>query len=135
MSPDSESILYTQDAELVRRARAFLRLSAQVRHVADPDRLEPVLQQTGPVVLMMDLRAKECRELLEQIHTEQPEVLIIALGVAQSEPIREAEQVGIYAVEEIGLDRRRFQALLGRAFDYQKALQENRGYRHLSETM
>ena len=101
MSPAQESILYTQDADLVRRTKAFLRTFAQVRHVSDPDRLEPVLQQTGPTILMMDLRAKECRDLLDQIHNDQPEVLIIALGIAQSEPLREAEQLGIYAVEEV----------------------------------
>jgi PAS domain S-box-containing protein len=105
---------------------------SQVRHVSDPDRLEPVLQQAGPSVLMMDLRAKECRELIEQIQNEQPDVLIIALGVAQSETLREAEQFGIYAAEEIGLERRRFQALLGRAFDYLKVSQENRDLRERS---
>ena len=126
------SILYTQDADLVRKARAFLRTSAQVRHVTDPDRLEPVLQQTGPAVLMMDLRAKECRELIDQVHNDQPDVLIIALGVKQSEPLREAEQLGIYAAEELDLERRRFQALLGRAFDYQRVMQENRDFRETS---
>src|SRR5947199_528349 len=126
------SILYTQDADLVRKARAFLRTSAQVRHVTDPDRLEPVLQQTGPAVLMMDLRDKECRELIDQVHNDQPDVLIIALGVKQSEPLREAEQLGIYAAEELDLERRRFQALLERAFDYQKVLQQNREFREAS---
>ena len=135
MNPSLELVLYTQDANLVRRTRAFLRMVAQVRHVTDPDRLEPVLQQSGPVVLMMDLRAKESRELLDLVHSQQPDVLIIALGVAQSEPLREVEQLGIYAVEELSLDRRRFQALLSRAFDYQKALQENRDYREMSATM
>ena len=134
MSPTPFSILYTQDADLIRRTKAFLRMLAQVRHVSDPDRLEPVLQQTGPVVLIMDLRAKECRELLDQIHDEQPDLLIIGLGVAQSEPLRQAEQLGIYAVEELGLDRRRFQALLVRAFNYQKVLQENRDF-HETSTM
>ncbi|HST29359.1 MAG TPA: ATP-binding protein [Chthoniobacterales bacterium] len=135
MTSTQESILYTQDADLVRRTRAFLRLLAQVRHVADADRLEPVLQQTGPVVLMMDLRAKESRELLEQIHNEQPDILIIALGVEQSEPLREAGQIGVYAAEALDLDRRRFQALLTRAFDYQKALAENREFREISGSM
>jgi PAS domain S-box-containing protein len=132
MSPAPVAILYSQDADFVRRIRAFLRTLAQVRHVADPDRLEPVLQQTDPAVLMMDLRAKECRDLLDQIHNEQPDVLIVALGVGQSEPLREAEHLGIYAVEEVDLDRRRFQALLARAFDYQKLLQENRDFRETS---
>jgi DNA-binding NtrC family response regulator len=84
---------------------------SQVRHVSDPDRLEPVLQQAGPSVLIVDLRSKECRELIDQIQNEQPDVLIIAFGVAQSETLREAEQFGIYAAEEIGLERRRFQAV------------------------
>jgi len=132
MTPAPVCIIYTQDAELVRRARAFLRTMAQVRHVSDPDRLEPVLQQAGPSVLMMDLRSKECRELIDQIQSEQSDILIIAFGVAQSETLREAEQVGIYAAEEIGLERRRFQALLGRAFDYLKVSQENRDLREAS---
>jgi two-component system, NtrC family, sensor histidine kinase AtoS len=132
MIPKPVSILYTQDTDLVRRTRAFLRTSSQVRHVSNADRLEPVLQQTGPTVLIMDLRAKECRELLDQIHTEQPDILIIALGVAQSEPLRETEDLGIYAAEEIGLERRRFQALLQRAFDYQRILLENRDSRETS---
>jgi two-component system, NtrC family, sensor histidine kinase AtoS len=63
--------------------------------------------------------------LIDQVQNEQPEVLIIAFGVGQSETLREAEQFGICAAEEIGLERR-FQALLGRAFDYVKVSQENR---------
>src|SRR5438270_3782333 len=132
MTPAPICILYTQDAELVRRTRAFLRSMSQLRHVNDPDRLESVLQQTGQSVLMMDLRSKECRELIDQIQNEQPEVLIIAFGVGQSETLREAEQFGIYAAEEIGLERRRFQALRGRAFDYVKVSQENRDWRETS---
>jgi PAS domain S-box-containing protein len=132
MTPAPVCILYTQDAELVRRARAFLRTTSQLRHVSDPDRLDPVLQQVGPSVLVVDLRSKECRDLIDQIQNEQPDILIIALGVAQSETLREAEQLGIYAAEEIGLERRRFQALLWRAFDYLKISQENRDLRETS---
>src|SRR5437763_12733622 len=132
MTPTPVCILYTHDAELVRRARAFLRTMSQLRHESDPDRLEPVLQQVGPSILMMDLRSKECHDLIDQIQNEQPDVLIIAFGVGQSETLREAERFGIYAAEEIALERRRFQALLGRAFDYLKVSQENRDLRETS---
>src|SRR5437588_428993 len=132
MMPAPVCILYTQDAEFVRRTRAFLRTMSQVRQVSDPDRLEPVLQQAGPTILMMDLRSKECHDLIDQIQNEQPDILIIAFGVGQSETLREAEQFGIYAAEELGLERRRFQALLGRAFDYLKVSQENRDLRETS---
>ena len=62
-------ILYSQDADLVRRVKAFLSALAQVRHVSSPDRLDAVLQQNSPAILVLDLRAKEARDLLEQVQT------------------------------------------------------------------
>ncbi|HEX8679532.1 MAG TPA: ATP-binding protein [Chthoniobacterales bacterium] len=125
-------ILYTQDADLVRRVKAFLRIVAQVRHVAEADRLDAVLQQASPALLFVDLRAKDARDLLEQIQKEWPETLIAALGTPRSEPIREAEQCGIYAAEDLQLDRRRFQGLVTRAFDHLRLMQENRELREQS---
>src|ERR1700719_374581 len=135
MSPAQVCILYTQDAELARRVKAFLSARAQLRQVSSADRLDSVLQQIGPALVIMDLRAKECRELLEQIQSALPEFLIIALGTPRSEPLREAEQSGIYAAEDLQLDRRRFQALVDRALHYLKALQENRDLRETSAIM
>ena len=126
------AILYTQDQEFVRRAKAFLRMMGQVRHVAEPDRLDAVLQQTGPAVLLIDLHAKESRELINQIQSDWPEVLIIAFGAPHSDPLREAEESGIYAAEDLQLDRNRFQALVGRAFDLLRVMQENRELRDQS---
>src|SRR6266550_4737302 len=125
-------ILYTQDSDLVRRIKAFARAISQVRHVEDPDRLDAVLQQTGAALLIMDLRAKESRELLDQVQKERADVLITALGTLRSEPLRDAEQSGIYAAEDLQLDRRRFQALVGRAFDYLNLIQANRELRDTS---
>ena len=135
MIPLPVCILYTQDSDLVRRMKAFLRTMAQVRHVAEADRLDAVLQQTGPAVLIMDLRAKDCRDLIDQVQKEWPEILIIALGIVKSDPLREAEQFGIYAAEDLELDRHHFQALVARAFDYLKVLQENRDLRETSTSV
>ena len=132
MTTPAACLLYTQDPDLVRRVKAFLRTMTQVRHVAEPDRLDAVLQQSSPALLLMDLRAKESRDLLDQIQKEWPEVLIAALGTLRSEPLRGAEQSGIYAAEDLQLDRRRFQALVGRAFDFLRVMQENRDLRETS---
>ena len=125
-------ILYTQDPDLLRRVKAFLRTLAEVRHVQEPTRLEAVLQQTGPAVLIADLRARESRELLAQTEKDWPNILIVALGTLRSEPLREAEQSSIYAAEDLQLDRRRFQALIGRAFDHLRLQEENRDLREES---
>src|SRR5437762_3005309 len=132
MSAASTCILYTLDADLARRVKAFLRVNAVVRHVTDPDRFEAVLQQNSPAVIIMDLRAKECRDLLERLEQDWPESLVIALGTPRSDPLREAEQSGIYAAEDLQLDRHRFQTLLGRAFDHLTIKQENRDLREQS---
>ena len=62
MMPSPVCILYTQDPDLVRRVKAFLRTIAQTRHVSDTSRLDAVLQQSNPALLIMDLRAKESRD-------------------------------------------------------------------------
>ena len=65
MSASPVCILYSQDADLVRRIKAFLRVLAQVRHVAEPDRLDAVLQQASPALLLIDLRGIDARDLLD----------------------------------------------------------------------
>ena len=132
MSPSPICILYSQDADLVRRIKAFLSALAQVRHVGVADRLDAVLQQTGPALLLLDLRAKEARDLLEQTQDGWPEILIVALGTPRSEPLRDAEQSSIYAAEDLQIDRRRLQALVARGFEHLRVLQENRELREQS---
>src|SRR3954447_8092010 len=122
-------VLYSQDADLSRRVNAFLRSMADVRRVTEADRLEPVLEQSRPALLFLDLRARESRDLLQGIQQDWPDVLIIALGTPRSEPLRDAEQAGIYAAEDLDLERRRFQALAARALDHLRLLQENRDLR------
>src|SRR2546423_7703600 len=129
MSVASICILYPQAGDLARRVKAFVRTMAVVRHVTDPNRMEAVLQQNSPAVILMDLRAKECRDLLEQLEQDWSESLVIALGALRSDPLREAEQSGIYAAEDLQLDRHRLQTLVGRAFDHLEIMQENRDLR------
>ena len=63
-------VLYTQDSDLVRRTHAYLRSLAQVRHVGQAERLEAVLQQNRPALLLLDLRGKEGHDLLMQVKTQ-----------------------------------------------------------------
>jgi len=122
-------LLYTQDPELVRRTRAFLRSRAALRHVDRADRLDPVLQQNSPALLLLDLRSHGSRDLIAQLKAEWPDVLIIALGTPRSEPLRDAEQTSIYAAEDVNLERRPFQALIARALEHLRVLEDNRALR------
>jgi nitrogen-specific signal transduction histidine kinase len=135
MIPTPVCVLYTQDPELLRRVKAFLRSMAQVRHVSDVERLEPVLQQSSPTLLIVDLRDKESCDVLAQVEQNQADVVVIALGIPRSEPLREAEQSGIYAAENVQIERQRLQALAARAFDYLRIAQENRELREESTSL
>jgi PAS domain-containing protein len=122
-------IVYSQDSEFVRRTRAFLRSLVEVYHVDQPGRLDPVLQQNNPAVLLLDLRGRESRILLEQVQLEWPNILILGFGTLRSEPFREAEQAGIYATADINLERHALQGMVGRAIDHLRVLEENRALR------
>src|SRR5947207_12419398 len=63
------------------------------------------------------------------VQTEWPTALILALGSSRAEPVREAEQTSMYAAEELNLLRRHFQALVDRALDHLRVLEENRSLR------
>ena len=125
-------VIYSQDPDLVRRVKAYLHTLAELRHVTDPGRLDAVLGQSSPALLLLDLRAREAKDLLPQIQEAWPDVLVIALGTTRSEPLRDAEEAGIYAAEDLQIDRRRFQALVGRAFDDLRLREENRDLREES---
>src|SRR5581483_2518099 len=132
MTASPVCIVYTQDVDLARRIKAYTRSLAENRHVSDADRLNAVLQQATPALLFVDLRARESRELIAQVQTEWPDVLVIALGLTRSEPMRDAEEAGIYGAEDLQIERRRLQALVERALDHMRILQENRDLREES---
>jgi PAS domain S-box-containing protein len=92
-------------------------------------RLEPVLQQQQPALLLLDLRGKESQGLIEQLRVEWPDLLIIGFGTLRSDPLRDATQAGIYAAEDINLERHYFQTLVGRALDHLRLQEENRALR------
>lgn len=123
------SVLYTQDSDFIRRVRAFLRTMVEVRVVEEAERLHPVLEQNNPTVLLLDLRVRESRRLLEQVQVEWPEVLIIGFGVPRSDPFRDAEQADLYATVDVNLDRQTLQGLVARALDHLRVLEDNRALR------
>ena len=125
-------LLYTQDPDFVRRARAYLRSTTRLQHVAQSDRLDTVLQQNRPALLLLDLRGKETVARIAQVQAQWPDVLIIGFGTLRSEPLHEAAQSGIYAAEDVNLEQRHFQALVGRALDHLQVLEENRAMRAAS---
>lgn len=126
MSALPVSMMYTQDGVLLQRIRGYLHSHSAVRPVSDPSELELLLHQYHSTLLFMDLRAADCMTILPELITEFPEVVIIALGAARSDPGLRAAAVGVYAIESDEVDRLRLQTLFAQAQAHLRLQQENR---------
>jgi len=118
--------LYSRDPFLVRRVSAFLRELADLQIVQSAGEMERAVVHGSPSVLLIDLRDRESRFLLEQAAAMQDAHVCLVFGVTGSEPMREAESMGIFAAEDINTDRQHLFAQVSRAIDHLKLREENR---------
>ena len=94
-------ILYSEDSDFVRRARAYLRSQIELRHVDNASRLDPVLRQHLPAILLLDLRGKESRGLVQPVQVGWPAVFIICFGTLRPDPLRDADQLRLFPPRDV----------------------------------
>ncbi|MCF6278470.1 MAG: hypothetical protein L3J16_06965 [Anaerolineales bacterium] len=108
-------ILYSRDEDLIGR---LLRISSSITGIqpieAQSD-LEQCFSQFGDTLLLADLRAPNCLEVLSEIKANWPLSVIVILGVDRSDPMLTAEWLDPFATIGLEPDRREFQALLKQA--------------------
>jgi nitrogen-specific signal transduction histidine kinase len=126
MSTLPTSLLYTQDGALLQRIRGYLHSRSTVRHVGEPAELELLLSQHHDTLLFMDLRAADCLAVLADTTKGFPDIVVVALGAARSDPGLRAAAAGVYAIEPGDVDRLRLQTLFDQAQAHLRLLQENR---------
>jgi nitrogen-specific signal transduction histidine kinase len=85
-----------------------------------------LLRQHHDTLLFVDLRAADCVSILPELIKEFPDMVIVALGAARSDPGLRAVSVGIYALESGEVDRLRLQTLFDQAQAHLRLQQENR---------
>jgi PAS domain S-box-containing protein len=122
MKAPAPCLVYSPDAELVRRLDAYLSALAPVRTADTPRQLDRLLRQYNPALVMVDLRTRDGVEQIGEVKEQQPDSIIIALGDPRSEPALQAEALGVYAVEETNCERKRLQSLVARGLDYLAAI-------------
>ncbi len=125
MNSPATCIVYTQDSDFIARMDGYLKSIARMEHIHSTHRIERLLQQWGPTVLIVDLHSENARSIVHQVHKTYPQTILIALGIPRSEPMLEMEAAGIFAVEDVRIDRPRFQKLIVRALDHIKLTVEN----------
>lgn len=111
-------LVCTQDPALGKRIAGYLQFIADVVHVVDVPAVRDALDTLGATVLLVDIRAPGIRDALPEIRETRPHLPVVVLGAKESEPILEAEALGVYATAPLELDRRDFQLLVGRALQH-----------------
>ena len=91
MKNQASCILYSRDEALAGRLVRIAARIAAVHPVADQEELEGRLEQFGDTILLADLRAPNCLEVLSALRDRRPESVIIALGAPRSDPMLAAE--------------------------------------------
>lgn len=123
-------LIHTRDAELNRRLTAILKPAHGDPYCTSTRiDLENAASRLGSAVLILDLRLGEPRDFLPDFLKRFPSLCVIALGDPRSDPALVAESCGVYAIDELNIDRRRLQHLVARAIQHTEMQLENRHLR------
>lgn len=118
-------ILYSRDDELAGRLIRIASSIASIHPIETQEDLDQWLAQFGETVLLADLRAPNCLEVLASIKETRPTTIIIVIGADRSDPMLAAELLNPYATSSLEPDRRNFQALLKQAIECFTLRQKN----------
>jgi len=119
-------LLYSRDEELGDRLARIASSVAAVHPIATETELELWFAQFGDTVLLADLRAPNCLEVLSEIKVNWPLSVVIAMGVDRSDPMLTVEWLDPFATTGMEPDRREFQALLKHAMECFKLRKKSR---------
>lgn len=115
MNPLPQCILYSRDEELVGRMLRIAAPVAVIQPIDAQEDLEQWISQFGDAVLLADLRAPNCLDVLTNILRERPATVLIVMGANRSDPMLAAEFLEPYAMISLEPDRRAFKTLLNQA--------------------
>ena len=126
MTPFSHCLMYSSDATWGGRLAVSLAPSVTVRRLESPALVQSDLEQQPDSLLLLDLLTTGALDLLCLMTRNYPHTVVIAFGRIGSDPALEAERLGVYAIEDTDIDRRRLTAVVQRALDFLGLSKENR---------
>ncbi len=111
------SILYSRDDSLVDRLVRICTGIAAIQPIADQEELERWLAQFGDMLLIADLRAPNCLDILADLKRSGSPNVVIVMGSERSDPMLAAAWLDPFATTSLEPERREFQALLRQALE------------------
>ena len=126
MTAKISCLLFGADATWADRVTRNLPENISMRTFSERLPLESALERQSLQVLLMDLRGEEALDMVRHVRTRWPAAVIIAFGTPGSDPFLAAEELNLFAVEDLNVDRHRLLAVVNRALAYLQTQQESR---------
>lgn len=128
MTPTSQPscLLYSNNLEWTTRLVTLLDNLAGVQPLDSPVNIRRELDRQPDRLLLLDLLTRDAQDLLALVIQEYPRTLVIAFGVAGSDPLLQAREWDIYATEIEPVDRHHLRTLVQRALRHLELACENR---------
>ncbi len=126
MTTHASCLLFTSDTPWATRIGAFLSPLILLRSVEKPALVQGFLEQHPASLLLLDLQTTGALDLLSALSHRYPHSLIIVFGTATSDPMLEAERLGVYALEASDVNCQRLTHLVQQALAHLELAGENR---------
>jgi nitrogen-specific signal transduction histidine kinase len=118
-------LLLTRDPLFSQKIYGILHALVDLKQLSNIDELDTTLIRRGSALILLDLRTKDSIQFLKKIEQQASNSVIIAFGMEGSMPMIEAENLDIFAVEDIEVNRKRLQSLVKRAVKAKELQAEN----------
>jgi len=119
-------LLYTRDEDLAARLIRVASSVAALQPIEAQEELEQWLVQFGDTVLLADLRAPNCLDVLASIRRERPSTIVLVIGANRSDPMLAAEMLEPFAKISLDPEREDFKLLLKHAVESLALRQKNK---------
>jgi nitrogen-specific signal transduction histidine kinase len=126
MTPSATGIVYSGSPGWIARLRGHLGALLLLQSTDSPSDLKAHLEQRPASLLLLDLQTPAAADQIASIVKTWPQTVVIAFGPAGTDPAIDAEQLGVYAVEDAMVERRRMVSLVQHALNHLALAQENR---------
>jgi nitrogen-specific signal transduction histidine kinase len=125
MKTPATSVLYSQDELLITRIMRLASDRCPISPLRTPTDLDHYFIQFEETILLADIRARGCLEILEEIKKTHPVTVLIIIGTPRSDPMLEAEWINPFATLPQEPERKSFQQLMRQAAECLNLRQKN----------
>lgn len=126
MTTHASCLLYTSDTPWATRIGAFLSPLIMLHPLETSASVQGFLEQHPTSLVLLDLQTTGALDLLSLLNHRYPHTLVIVFGTATSDPMLEAERLGVYALETSDVSCPRLTHLIQQALAHLALAGENR---------